>query len=314
MAGILDVKKRILDAIVTVEGRRQLAKEEFNIRFASFSDEGIFYDSENGVSARNISNLLVFEVASLPRDTIIPEIDNEGSFSLSLSDGNKIVNGRKVISGSYDVVTVDSAGRRTVVKATPIVTGTLGVYAGSKDIMNTSMNNFSQLNIIGTDDGLLESTFAVNKNKINLDSKIIKASLSSLKPMLFNDSLNRSVQTRYLSPYTQIKPSSNRKILGHYPKFTKEPYNNFEALKNQELKDCLSKDEVFILSNASSNNILAQVFEINKSRVDKLSIIDYGEFRDRNNSVHRVFYLGKPIRDSNGTAKFCRLFTMVFEK
>ena len=70
MAGILDPKKRIIDAIITVEGRRQLAKEEFEIAFATFSDEGTIYDSDDGLSARDISNLPVFEVVSLPRDTI----------------------------------------------------------------------------------------------------------------------------------------------------------------------------------------------------------------------------------------------------
>ena len=164
MAGILDVKRRVLDALITVDGRRQMANSTIDISFATFSDEGIFYDSEDGISARDISNLPVFEVTSLPRDVIIPEVDNNGDFSLSLSDGEKIVNGRRVITGSYDVVT-NKNGVRTVVASNSVLTGALNVYSGSSNIMTTAMNHFRQLNILRTDDGILDSDFSISKNK-----------------------------------------------------------------------------------------------------------------------------------------------------
>ena len=76
MAGILDIKRRIMDAIITVDGRRQMAANTIDLQFATFSDEGIFYDSEDGLSARDISDLPILEVMSLPRDVIIPEVDD----------------------------------------------------------------------------------------------------------------------------------------------------------------------------------------------------------------------------------------------
>ena len=51
MAGILDVKRRIMDAIITVDGRRQMASNVIDLSFATFSDEGLFYDSVDGKSA-----------------------------------------------------------------------------------------------------------------------------------------------------------------------------------------------------------------------------------------------------------------------
>ena len=108
MAGILDVKRRIMDAIITLDGRRQMASNVIDLSFATFSDEGLFYDSEDGVSARDISDLPIVEVMSLPRDVIIPEVDDDGAFSLNLADGNKIVNGRKVVSGALDTIQVDT--------------------------------------------------------------------------------------------------------------------------------------------------------------------------------------------------------------
>ena len=154
MAGILDTKRRILDALITVDGRRQMANSTIDISFATFSDEGIFYDSDDGVSARDISDLLILEAASLPRDVIIPEVDDDGAFSLSLADGNKVVNGRKVVSGSFDTISVDENGVRTVVQAETVLTGVINAYSGAQDVMSTAIKHFRQLNIIRTDDGL----------------------------------------------------------------------------------------------------------------------------------------------------------------
>jgi len=313
MAGILDVKRRIIDALITQDGRRQMANGTISLNYASFSDEGIFYDSEDGESARDISNLPIFEVVSLPRDIIIPEVDDDGTFSLSLSDGNKIVNGRKVISGSFDVVTTDSNGVRTVVQAEPVLTGALNVYSGTLDILRTAVNHFSQLNVIATDGGLKESSFSVGTNTVKLTTIEKKISMSAVKPLLFNNSINHTINTRYLPPFCQ-NAATDSGPLGDYPKFTTAPYNNFSSFKEQELKDSISSQEIIINSHASSNNLIGQFIETNKDVVDKLVIVDYGEFINEENVKHRVFYLGKPIRDLSGNPKFCRLFTLVFEK
>ena len=43
MAGILDNKERIIDSIVTLEGRRQVIGGKLKVEFASFSDRYTFY-------------------------------------------------------------------------------------------------------------------------------------------------------------------------------------------------------------------------------------------------------------------------------
>ena len=76
----------------------------------------------------------------------------------------------------------------------------------------------------------------------------------------------------------------------------------------------ISRTEINFTARSKSNNLLGQFFEINKNGVNKLLAIDYGEFVNEKEQRHRVFILGKTIRDANGTAKFCKLFTLVFEK
>jgi hypothetical protein len=313
MAGILDTKRRIIDALITVDGRRQMASNTIDLSFATFSDEGLFYDSEDGVSARDISNLPILEVMSLPKDIIIPEVDDDGAFSLNLADGNKIVNGRKVISGALDTITVDENGVRTVNKVNSVLTGAINAYSGTLECMNTARKHFQQLNILKTDDGLLDSAFRADVSRFNLDTKEIEIPLSAVRPLMFDNSINHIINTRYLPP--EVTNDENKSVpLGDYPKFTSDPYNNYESFFEEELSDCLSQQEINFTSSGRSNNLLGQVFEINKDGTSKLTIVDYGEFVSDLGKKHRIFYLGKPIRDLNGTPKFCKMFTMVFEK
>ncbi len=312
MAGILNTKQRILDALITVDGRRQMANRTIDISFATFSDEGIFYDSEDGFSARDISDLAILEVASLPRDTVIPEVDDDGAFSLSLADGNKVVNGRKVVSGSLPRISVDENGVRTVIEEETVLTGTINAYSGALDVMRTAMKHFQQLNIIRTDDGILESDFKTDTNTVNLTTVPIPAALAAIRPMIFDDNLNHLLNMKYLPP--EVEDNNNMVPLADYPKFNKEPYNNFSSFMEENLIPAISRTEINFTARSKSNNLLGQFFEINKNGVNKLLAIDYGEFVNENEKRHRVFILGKTIRDANGTAKFCKLFTLVFEK
>ena len=312
MAGILNTKQRILDALITVDGRRQMANRTIDISFATFSDEGIFYDSDDGVSARDISDLAILEVASLPRDTIIPEVDDDGAFSLSLADGNKVVNGRKIVSGSIPRISVDENGVRTVIEEQTVLTGTVNTYSGALDIMSTSMKHFQQLKIIRTDDGILDSDFKVDANVVNLVTTPQPASLASIRPLIFDDNLNHLLNMKYLPP--EVEDNNNMMPMADYPKFNKEPYNNFSSFMEDNLIPAISKSEINFTARSKSNNLLGQFFELNRNGINKLLAIDYGEFVNENEERHRVFILGKTIRDGNGTAKFCKLFTLVFEK
>jgi hypothetical protein len=313
MAGILDPKRRVIDAIVTINGRQQIAANTIDFAFASFSDEGVFYDSDDGVSARDISSLPMFEVASLPRDVIVPEVDSEGLLSLSLSDGNKVIRGRKLVTGSYDKVTIVD-GKRQVVQVTPILTGAFNVYSGSQDIMQTCLQNFSQLNLIGTDDGIQDSDFSISPSDLRLLTYDIMASIDHIKPMVFQDEFSFSIQTLYAPPFsTPDLNSETQDLLADYPKLTTEDYSSFSKFRENILDTAISNQSFFINATGKSNSLIGQMFEIGDNETTKLLIIDYGQFKS-GGITQRVYYLGKMIRDEFGIAKFCRMFTMVFER
>jgi len=76
--GILDNKSRIIDAIITSEGRRQMSEGTFNVSYVTFTDADVSYlpDVENG--HEDPTSKLYFEAANLPQDQIVFEANDEG--------------------------------------------------------------------------------------------------------------------------------------------------------------------------------------------------------------------------------------------
>lgn len=77
--GILDSKSRIIDAILTSEGRRQMAENTFDISYVTFTDSGVSYipDSQNGHDDPTCK--IYFEACNLPQDQITFEANDEGN-------------------------------------------------------------------------------------------------------------------------------------------------------------------------------------------------------------------------------------------
>lgn len=78
MSGILDSKSRIIDAIITSEGRRQLAERTFNVAYVTFTDADVAYipDAEKGHV--DPAGKIYLEAANLPQDQITFEANDEG--------------------------------------------------------------------------------------------------------------------------------------------------------------------------------------------------------------------------------------------
>lgn len=80
MSGILDNKTRILDAVVTVEGRRQIAEGTFVVTYASFSDAEVVYRKDDIEGHEDPSERIYLETpGSLQQDQIIFEANDDGN-------------------------------------------------------------------------------------------------------------------------------------------------------------------------------------------------------------------------------------------
>ena len=105
MAGILDSKTRILDTIVTQEGRRQLASGDFQVEFVTFTDGATFYQASVASGSADAGARIYFEATSNPKDSIVIERDLNGNlFYFDGSDvrvlGESILSGSSVLTGS----------------------------------------------------------------------------------------------------------------------------------------------------------------------------------------------------------------------
>lgn len=79
MSGILDKKSRIIDAILTEEGRRQMAEGIYSVSYVTFSDVGVVYEADSVEGHVDPTNRIYFEACNLPQDKIVFEADDSGN-------------------------------------------------------------------------------------------------------------------------------------------------------------------------------------------------------------------------------------------
>ena len=141
MSGILDPKSRIMDTVITDNGRRQLASGQMRIEYATFTDIGSFYESEAGILADPTSGRLYFEPPSdLPSDLITYETDDSGILAPYRSNGLGVY-GRNVVASS--------------------------AITGSNIIENSILESFGHLQVIGTQDPLDDSSdFRLTRDQV----------------------------------------------------------------------------------------------------------------------------------------------------
>jgi hypothetical protein len=92
MSGILDSKSRIIDAILTAEGRRQMAGGTFEVSYVTFSDAGVSYIPDLIDGHQDPTGKIYFEACNLPQDQITFEANDEGKLIPFRSQDIKVKN------------------------------------------------------------------------------------------------------------------------------------------------------------------------------------------------------------------------------
>lgn len=106
MSGILDKKSRILDAILTIEGRRQMAEGTFEVSYVTFSDFGVNYIPDDEEGHVDPTTKIYFEACNLPQDQITFESNDSGNLNPLRMMDIKIASGSLMsgsTSGSFSV-------------------------------------------------------------------------------------------------------------------------------------------------------------------------------------------------------------------
>jgi hypothetical protein len=198
MAGILDKKTRIMDVIVTREGRRQMADGNLRATFATFTDKNAFYEKDIVSGSTNPCDRLYFEAFSLSSDQIIFEKDDSGRLigDIPISDmtifGDNIF--KKDAEGNYLAITGSAFNSE--------VTG----------IVTSSITNFRSQRILGSIPGNIQNSmnFDITRNKINFkinnkspfgsNPNNFSIDVQSSMPLFFDQKLSANSNFKYLPP------------------------------------------------------------------------------------------------------------------
>lgn len=320
MAGILDSKERILDFIVTQEGKRQAGIGELKMKYATFTDLHTFYDTSGSLSqpklASEASSRIFFEAFSRYQDTIVPEL--EAGYSMRpFRTSDFLVAGGSISSGTF------STG----------IHQSLEILSGSDTINSLPLvldgitQNFENQRVIGTTDefslyqDLELSPRSVNFH-INESSEYFRAGNSGETnlediPSIFSDRrFSNFANFMYLPPVNQPLPGQSldqSSRLGDYPFL-----NEKQILSLNDLNNSLSgkqKKTITFSKTSRRNNIVVQFFEKSPLGIEKLSVVDFGQFEDDEplSSGKHVLFVGKIQRDSFGSETFLCLFTVVID-
>lgn len=314
MAGILNRKQRILDTIITVEGRRQLFNGDLQIKFASFTDGDTFYEADAVSGSSEPFNRIFFEAVSLPQDQITFEADDSGQLR-SIRRANYGILGTKVLTGS----------------ALPGQSGTLNFVTGAafastaNALLDTSIDAFRRLGIVGSRDFFFgedtnfvvspqEMSFSITDNQPLQRGAVKHASVDDIESLMQDKRLAHLPNFRYLppinSPSAQDPEGSS---LGDYPRMGQTDEYSYKELERD--LSVLEEHVISFTETSAQNNLIAQFFEKRVDGLTKLDAIDFGEFstQDPDFPDKHVFFIGKLFIDGFGAHTFVNLFTLIFD-
>ena len=322
MAGILDVKTRVMDFILTDEGRRQIRDGDLRIAYASFSDLGDFYSEDSDSVASDASSRIHFESHSRQQDRIVVE-SNLGTISSFSTSGDA---GSYTLSGEQISLAPESPIRAS---ETIVLTGS-AVSEESDNVLLSITQNFTDNQLIAKDDVFsYKQGFALSDEQIDFratqdapidtwlyttDAGVFRPpTLASFDALPFDRRFAHFPNYKFLPPINKKTGGSLAGTpMGVYPNLNQPEILTYDKLK-QELK---GKDvyEIRFDPTSRDNNVMIQPFEFNSTNgtVKKLVVVDYGVFpneRGTSAGVH-VFFLGKMLRSRDGSLKFFNIFTL----
>ena len=347
MAGILDSKERMIDFIITPQGRSQVGDGRLKIEYATLTDLQTFYTSSRGDGvADDASDRIYFETNSSQTDLITPEISPNSNMQ-PFRAGSFSVQGSRMAEGTF-------SARLGGVEVDKTLSGT-AVPQSAGNFLRSIARHFSGLRIIGTEDqfsntsefdlGVTTGSFLITDRDMEINSGkgiYLKDStpndpnvghvILENSPSIYADPrFSHLPNFKYLPPVNVTNPDgSGGDQLGVYPRLDSDPsfidtsdqpggkLSSGKKLHNpagNHLK-FRQKIDVNIKELSRSKNLVTQVFEFRNyngiSGIEKLSIVDYGVIQDGDGPMKHVFFIGKMIRDSDGVDTFMNVFTMFF--
>jgi len=337
MSGILDNKLRILDTILTFEGRRQIALGNLKIVSASFSDATAFYSGDVANGSSDATVRIYLESCELPQDQITFEADDSGKLKPFGTESDYALSAGQLINYSFSPTTSS-----TIIEGSNTTISTLSgsIFASEiTGILSSSLDNFNKLYTIGTRDVAFEesSGFACGPSDIEFmihnkspiyDPNDWVMNVNHLENLFNDPRLSRLNNFNYLPPVNKVVDESidtkdhrqlSKYMLGEYLPWGRSHMFDltYDAIK-KELSTYEKKGYMKSITfdpTSNENKMIGQFFEISSKSVSKLDIIDFGKFYNSklSHAISHIFFVGKVITNDSGVQSFIHIFTLVFE-
>jgi len=299
MAGLLDPKSRIIDALLTQVGRQQAATGGLRAKYVSFSDSTSRYEGDENSVAIESSAPLGFEACTSLWDTVTVETDDSG-LMLPFSGDNFTMTGqgKAIVSGTLDP-TID-------------ITSFL-VSSSLESIKNLQV--ISSGEAIPSDLGLLvnpaEYTFSITKD-FPFSGEPAVSSIDDVESFIADKRFAGVPNFKFLPPVQRSSTIAGEKLaLGKYVDISE-----LDKKKNAPLAPLQNLEYVsFDFSkHTERHTLLMQVFEETGSGIAKLDVIPFGAVGiSPEGSRSTLYYVGKVFDDGFGVPTFVNIFAMVIE-
>lgn len=323
MAGIIDSKTRVLDTLVTLEGRRQIAQGKLRIVHVSFTDGAAYYGLDAVSGSTDATARLYLEAGDLPQDQIVFEADDSGRLTPFRSAGEHQLRAGQVIT--YEVSSSSSGANEQM----QIMSGA-SLMNASTAILDASLTSFRRQLLLGTRDQLFEDDgFAVGPERIGFkiddrgpitDPEQAGAHVDRLESLFQDQRLSHLPNFSYLPPVCRVDDDTGAnpiRPLGNYKPWGRVRQLTYKALR-RELDRVEAQGGCQTLSfdpTTRVNRVFGQVFERTSAGIRKMDVIDFGVHRTDSPSAPfaHVFFVGRLVEDTQGVHTFVHLFTLLFE-
>jgi hypothetical protein len=300
MAGLLDPKSRVLDTIITPEGRRQMLEGGINIKYATVSDIGYSYDFNSKDQYITSSIPFGIEAFQTTNDLIFPITDTSGkifeysSNSLLLSAGGFLYLSGSKNSSEPSVETISAAVLDSLKKQQ--IVSSLDIKRDDKGLST----NLSEVNFYITEDDPFDGEPSVT-------------TLTDADSLFCDKRLSKSLNFKYLPPVQLANDIASSEIeLGRYINFSENnniPYVDFIKNLNN-----LQYTNIEFSRLTEYNDIVLQLFETTNNSIKKLDVIKWGRIgTSPEGGISELYFVGKVYYDEFEVPTFVNLFTLVIE-
>jgi len=299
MAGLLDPKSRIIDAILTQSGRQQAASGGLRAKYVSFSDSTSMYQGDENSIAVQSTTPLGFESNSTVWDTITVETDESGVM-LPFSGDNFTLTaaGKAILSGS--------------VSSTPGVT---------QFVVSSSIQAMRNLQVISSgESGLNDQGLIVNPmsyrfsitDRVPFNGEPAVSSVDDVESFLADKRFAGVPNFKFLPPVQRSSSIAGQMLnLGNYADISEK-----DKTRNTPIAPLNDLEHVSFnfSSHTDRHTLVVQMFEETADSTVKLDVIPFGAVGiSPEGSRSMLYYVGKVFEDGYGVPTFVNMFTLVIE-